>query len=199
MFGTHKNEKTPIFINMGNYIEHEKKCQSKKQLQSRCILFDYINEQLLLLFYSLHLADSFGILVVLAMDLILSFSRWLSSYFNNIYCKIHLFLSDLRGHLCYKLNFHTDSGLGNQTNERELSYQGQSVSSVAQSCLFVAPWTAARQASLSITNSRSLLRLMAIELVMPSNYLILCCPLLLLPSVFPSNRACPKKSVFHIR
>ena len=55
------------------------------------------------------------------MDLILSFSRWLSSYFNNIYCNIHLFLSDLRGHLCYKLNFHTDLGLGNRTNERELS------------------------------------------------------------------------------
>ena len=55
------------------------------------------------------------------MDVILSFSRWLSSYFNNIYCNIHLFLSDLRGHLCYKLNFHTDLDLGNHTNERELS------------------------------------------------------------------------------
>ena len=51
--------------------------------------------------------------------------------------------------------------------------------------LFVTPWTAARQASLSITISQSLLKLMSIELVMPSSHLILCCPLLLLPSVFP--------------
>ena len=52
--------------------------------------------------------------------------------------------------------------------------------------LFVTPWTAARQASLSISNSRSLLKLMSIELVVPSNHLILCRPLLLLPSIFPS-------------
>ena len=50
----------------------------------------------------------------------------------------------------------------------------------------VTPWTVARQASLSVTNSWSLLKLMSIELVMPSNHLIFCCPLLLLPSVFPS-------------
>ena len=54
--------------------------------------------------------------------------------------------------------------------------------------LFVTPWTAACQASLSITNSWSLLKLTSIELVMPSNHLILCCPLLLLPSVLPSIR-----------
>ena len=53
---------------------------------------------------------------------------------------------------------------------------------------FVTPWTAAHQASLSITNSRSLPKLMSIELVMPSNYLILCHPLLLLPSISPSSR-----------
>ena len=53
--------------------------------------------------------------------------------------------------------------------------------------LFVTPWTAARQASLSITNSRSLLKLMSIESVMPSNHLILCSPLLLLPLMFPSS------------
>ena len=53
---------------------------------------------------------------------------------------------------------------------------------------FATPWTAARQASLSITNSQSLLRLMSIESVMPSNHLILCRPLLLLPSIFPSIR-----------
>ena len=64
-----------------------------------------------------------------------------------------------------------------------------SISSVQSlSCvqLFVTPWTAARQASLSITNSQSLLKLMSIEFVMPSNHLILCCPLLLLLSIFPS-------------
>ena len=61
------------------------------------------------------------------------------------------------------------------------------------------PWTAARQASLSITNSRSLLRLMSIESVMPSNHLILCRPLLLLPSVFPSIRVFSNGSVLHIR
>ena len=65
--------------------------------------------------------------------------------------------------------------------------------------LFATPWTAARQASLSITNSRSLLKLMSIESVMPSNYLILCHPLLLLHSIFPSIRVFSNKSVLHIR
>ena len=61
--------------------------------------------------------------------------------------------------------------------------------------LFATPWTAARQASLSITNSRSLLKLMSTELVMPSNHLILCRPLLLLPLVFPSIRVLSNDSV----
>ena len=61
------------------------------------------------------------------------------------------------------------------------------------------PWTAAHQASQSITNSRSLLKLMSIESVMPSNYLILCCPLLLLPSLFPSIRAFSSELDLHIR
>ena len=65
--------------------------------------------------------------------------------------------------------------------------------------LFVTPWTAARQASLSITNSQSLLKLMSIEFVMPSNHLILCCPLLLPPSIFPSIRVFSHESVLHIR
>ena len=65
--------------------------------------------------------------------------------------------------------------------------------------LFVTPWTAACQASLSITNFQSLLKLMSIELVMPSNHLILCCPLLLLPSTFPSTRVFSSESVLHIR
>ena len=64
--------------------------------------------------------------------------------------------------------------------------------------LFATPWTAAHQASLSITNSRSLLKLMSIESVMPSNHLILCHPLLFLPSIFPSIRVFFNKSVLHI-
>ena len=65
--------------------------------------------------------------------------------------------------------------------------------------LFVTPWTAACQASLSITNSWSLLKLMSIESVMPSNHLTLCHPVLLLPSVFPSIRVFSSKSVLRIR
>ena len=64
---------------------------------------------------------------------------------------------------------------------------------------FATPWTAARQASLSITNSQSLLKLMSINSVMPSNHLILCHPLLLLPSIFPIIRVFPKESVLHIK
>ena len=59
--------------------------------------------------------------------------------------------------------------------------------------LFVTPWTAAHQASLSITNSQRLLKVMSIESAMPSNYLILCCPLLLPPSIFPSIRVFSKE------
>ena len=65
--------------------------------------------------------------------------------------------------------------------------------------LFATPWTAARQASLSISNSQSLPKLMSIESVIPSNHLILCYPLLLLPSVFPSIRVFPNESVLRIR
>ena len=65
--------------------------------------------------------------------------------------------------------------------------------------LFATPWTGACQASLSITNSRSLLKLMSIKLVMPSNHLILCRPLLLLPSIFPSVRVFSSGSVLRIK
>ena len=65
--------------------------------------------------------------------------------------------------------------------------------------LFVTPWIVARQATLSIANSQSLLKLISIELVMPSNHLILCRPLLLLPSIFPSNRVFSNESVLHIK
>ena len=75
----------------------------------------------------------------------------------------------------------------------------QLVQSLSHVRLFATPWTAARQASLSITNSRSLLKLMSIESVMASNHLILCHPLLLLPSVFPSIRVFYNESVLCIR
>ena len=65
--------------------------------------------------------------------------------------------------------------------------------------LFVTPWTAPHRASLSITNSRRLLKLMFIELVMPSSHLIFCHPLSLLPSIFPSIRVFSNESVLHIR
>ena len=77
--------------------------------------------------------------------------------------------------------------------------QFSSVQSLSHVQLFATPWTAACQASPSITNSLSLLKLMFIELVMPSNHLILCHPLLLLPSIIPSIRVFSSESVLPIR
>ena len=77
--------------------------------------------------------------------------------------------------------------------------QFSSVQSLSCVQLFATPWTAACQASLSITNSRSLSKLISIELVMPSNHLIFCCPLLLLPSIFPSIRVFSNESALYIR
>ena len=74
-----------------------------------------------------------------------------------------------------------------------------SVQSLSRVRLFATPWTAACQASLSITNSWSLPKLMSIESVMPSNHLILCRPLFLLPSIFPSIRVFSKESALRIR
>ena len=74
--------------------------------------------------------------------------------------------------------------------------QFNSVQSLSHVWLFVAPWTAARQASLSIINSWSLLKLISVELVMPSSYLILCCPVFLLPSIFPTSGSFPMSQVF---
>ena len=73
-----------------------------------------------------------------------------------------------------------------------------SVQSLSHVRLFAIPWTVARQSSLSITTSWSLLKLMSIESVMPSNHLILCCPLLLLPSIFPSIRVFSSESILCI-
>ena len=79
------------------------------------------------------------------------------------------------------------------------SLEDTSFQSLSHVRLFATPWTAARQASLSITNSRSLPKLMSIESVMPSNHLILCRPLLLLPSIFPSIRVFSNELAFRIR
>ena len=74
-----------------------------------------------------------------------------------------------------------------------------SVQSLSHVPLFATPWIAACQASLSITNSRSLPKFMCIELVMPSSHLILCCPLLLLPPIPPSIRVFSNESTLHMR
>ena len=80
-----------------------------------------------------------------------------------------------------------------------LNYEFRSVQSLSGFCLFVTPWIAARQASLSIINSWSLLKLISIESVVPSNHPVLFCPLLILPSIFPSIRVFSNKSVLRIR
>ena len=79
------------------------------------------------------------------------------------------------------------------------SVQLSSVQLLSHVRLFATPWTVACQGSLSNTNSWSLLKLMSIESVMPSNHLILCCPLLFLLSIFPSIRVYSNESVLHIR
>ena len=92
-----------------------------------------------------------------------------------------------------------------QDTDEALSYSWQrvfqfsSVQSLSLVQLFATPWIAARQASLSITNFRSLLKLMSIESVMPSNHLVLCRPLLLLPPIPPSIRVFSNESTLHIR
>ena len=85
----------------------------------------------------------------------------------------------------------------NFCNFRDVRFS--SVQSLSRVWLFATAWTAARQASLSITNYQSLLKLTSIESVMPSNHLILCRPLLLLPSIFPSIGVFSNESILHIR
>ena len=99
-----------------------------------------------------------------------------------------------------KLSQSTNWVLAGASDQQKTLYQFSSVqfshSVVSNSAI---PWITARQASLSITNSQSLLKLMSIESVMPSNNLILCRPLLLLPSIFPSIKVFSNESVLHIR
>ena len=97
------------------------------------------------------------------------------------------------------LQGHKESDVTEHTKELYKTETFNSVQSLSHVRLFATRWTAARQASLSITNSQSLLKLMSIESVMPSNHLILCRPLLLLPSIFPSIRVFSNESVLHIR
>ena len=104
---------------------------------------------------------------------------------NQMFSRINVSLYDLKG-----------------THDKilyESYYQFSSVQSLSCVRLFVNPWTAVHQASLSITDSQSLLKLMSIESVMPSNRLILCHPLLLPSSIFPSIRVFSNESVLRIR
>ena len=96
----------------------------------------------------------------------------------------------------YGLPFHKEKPVEEEVVEEAAEEAEQSLS-CAQ--LSATPWTAARQVSLSITNSWSLLKLMSIQLVMPSNHLILCCPLLLLPPIFPRIRVFSNESALPIR
>ena len=103
--------------------------------------------------------------------------------------------------LCCTLLFLPSIFLSNRVFPNDMTNK-QLISSVqllSHVLLFVTPWTVARQASLSITNSWSILKLTSIELLMPSNHLILCDPLLLLPSIFPSIRVFSNESVLCIR
>ena len=98
-----------------------------------------------------------------------------------------------------KTLYDTVSFLKLQGEDSSLMNQFSSVQSFSHVRLFMTPWTAAHQASLSITSSQSLLKLMSIESVMPSNHLIFCRPLLLPPSIFPSIRVFSKESALCIR
>ena len=136
--------------------------------------------------------------IICLQEAILSASRlnWFKLHFSNFYLKNpvlakpsgRIFLKEVKLHRYYW------NGL--------VSFQGDSeeFSSVMQSCPTLCnPMTAAHQASLSITKSHSLLTLMPIKSVMPSSHLILCCPLLLLPSIFPRIRVLSNESVLHMR
>ena len=119
---------------------------------------------------------------------LINMRRWLYTVLNAYICNYHLWST--YGVLCCG---HTTglSSLPPVLDEQTEAVQF-SPSVVSNSA---SPWTTARQASLSITNSQNLLKLMSMESVMPSNHLILCCPLLLLPSIFPSIRVFSNESL----
>ena len=108
-------------------------------------------------------------------------------------------MQEKRGQLYRYRNFRIDYHFQYMDTKIDPGIVISSVQSLSRVRLFAAPWTAARQASLSITNFQSLPKFMSIESVMPSNHLILCHPLLLLPSIFPSIRVFSNESVLCIR
>ena len=109
------------------------------------------------------------------------------------------FSSFLHLPLTFNTRAHMNTSCHVHDRENNLSLSPVVVQPLSCDQLFVTPWTAARQASLFLTVSWSLLKLMSIELVMPSNNLILCRPLLLLPSIFPSIRIFSSESALCIR
>ena len=112
--------------------------------------------------------------------------------------KIHLFQAwEPRGVTRSKML--PSAGQSQEHTKCSSAWNQQSAQSLCHVWLFVTPWTAACQASLSITISWSLFKLLSIESVMPPNHLILCCPLFLLPSIFPSIRVFSSESVLHFR
>ena len=101
-----------------------------------------------------------------------------------------------------KIGLWLSKGKSHEERSYELGMQEEQISSVQSLChvqLFATPWTTVCQASLSITNSWSLLKLISIASVMPSNHLILCRPLLLPPAIFPSIKVLSNESVLHIK
>jgi len=105
----------------------------------------------------------------------------------------NIFTKDFYENVSYRFD---NNSPGQRTTQMFINSSVQALSCVQ---LFATPWTAAHQASLSITNSQSPPKPMSIESVMPSNHLILCHPLLLLPSIFPSIRVFSNESALHIR
>jgi len=107
-----------------------------------------------------------------------------------------MFLFVIKGIKFWKV---TSLSLGGDRGKCKMVYQFSSVQSLSRVRLFATPWIAARQASLSITNSQSSLRLTSIKSVMPSSHLILCHPLLLLPPILPSIRVFSNESALRMR
>ena len=119
---------------------------------------------------------------------------WLSSLFSPKATKLLIITLILKTNHENPINYHLQVQITCST----LHVQLRSVQSLSRVQLYATPWTAARQASLSITNSWSLLKLMSMESVMPSSHLILCRPLLLLPPIPPSVRVFSKESTLRI-
>ena len=124
---------------------------------------------------------------------LLNFISVSSGPLHSFYQKVHISKLTFLEHLILKLLIY-DKFPGGQWIATEFNQFSCSVMSDSET-----PWTVARQASLSITNSQSLLRLMSIELVMPSSHLIFCCPLFFLPSIFSSLRVFSNESALCIR